>query len=168
MPSVILRARDFGITGYESPTELDGNEVLKQKIESIRLQIGSKMNLGDVTDQTIPKMYLISAPKNGGVINTRTFIPHVCHEAIGVLGAVSVATACIISPLTATAARPRGRISLQLMAHDHHSQLSIEHLTGEFTVNLETTFENDRLIIKKSGVIRMARLLSKGEVFLPI
>ncbi len=30
---------------------------------------------------------------------------------------------------------------------------------GEFTVNLETTFENDRLIIKKSGVIRMARLL---------
>ena len=85
MPSVILRAKDFGITGYESPTELDGNEVLKQKIESIKLQIGSKMNLGDVTDQTIPKMYLISAPKNGGVINTRTFIPHVCHEAIGVL-----------------------------------------------------------------------------------
>ena len=163
MPSVILRAKDLGITGYESPAELDANEALKQRLESIRLQIGPKMKLGDVSEQTIPKMCLISEPQNGGIINTRTFIPHVCHEAIGVLGAVSVATAYIISPLA-----PRGGTNNNdLSLITHNSSLSIEHPTGEFTVNLETIIENNQLKIKRSGVVRTARLLSRGEVFIP-
>ena len=47
------------------------------------------MKLGDVSKKTIPKMCLVSAPERGGMINTRTFIPHTVHEAIGVLGAIS-------------------------------------------------------------------------------
>ena len=68
------------------------------------------MNLGDVARRVVPKMTLIGAPREGGTVTTRTFIPHVCHEAIGVLGAVSVATACVVEgtvafPLCASAAR---------------------------------------------------------------
>ena len=96
MPVVVLRAADVGCTGYESKEALDADTVLKQRLEGIRLEIGRKMNLGDVTDKTVPKMCLVAPAINGGLIHTRTFIPHVCHAAIGVLGAVSTATACLL------------------------------------------------------------------------
>lgn len=158
MPVVILRAIDFNMTGYETKDELDNNDDLKQQLEEIRLKMGHKMNLGDVKEQSIPKMCLISSPKNAnGLVNTRMFIPHVCHDAIGVLAAVSVATACILphSIAQGTALNLSGNV------------FSIEHPTGEFTVNLETQLQNNQLIIKKSGVMRTARLLSKGEVYIP-
>ncbi len=158
MPVVLLRASDFGISGSETKEELDNNDVLKQKIENIRLKIGFKMNLGDVKEQSIPKMCLISPPsQNMGVVNTRMFIPHVCHDAIGVLAAVSVATACIL-PKT---------IAENIAILRGGNSFSIEHPTGEFTVNLEIENQDNQLIIKKSGVMRTARLLSKGVVFIP-
>src|SRR5690606_2273587 len=66
MPVVVLRASDLGVTGYETPKELDANKELKAKIESIRLAIGPKMNLGDVTKKVVPKMSLISPARAGG------------------------------------------------------------------------------------------------------
>jgi 4-oxalomesaconate tautomerase len=159
MPEIIIRATDLNISGYELPVELNANLELKKKLEHIRLQMGPRMNLGDVINKTIPKMCLVSAPLNGGALNTRTFIPHVCHEAIGVLGAVSTATACIID----------GTIANQLTStHSNRAEsLSIEHPSGEFTVQLETENINGKLSIKKSIVIRTARLISKGEVYIP-
>lgn len=158
MPVVILRAKDFNISGYETKEELDNNEILKQELEDIRLKVGFKMNLGDVLNQSIPKMCLISPPNTeGGVVNTRMFIPHVCHDAIGVLAAVSVATACIL-PKT---------IAENIAILRGGNSFSVEHPTGEFTVNLEIENNGGQLIIKKSGVIRTARLLSKGVVYIP-
>ena len=159
MPVVLLKASDFGISGYETPTELDAHENVKKRLESIRQQVGQMMHLGDVENKTIPKMCLIAPPQYGGVLSTRTFIPHVCHEAIGVLGAVSVATACLL----------RGSVaeSVAVLPKGDNQGFSIEHPSGEFTVNLAHRFEGGRLIIEKSGVIRTARLLSKGVVFIP-
>ena len=79
----------------KAPKKIEGVTGLKERIESIRLKAGMLMGLGDVTDKTIPKMCLISAPGNGGIINTRTFIPHRVHEAVGVLAAASDAAACM-------------------------------------------------------------------------
>ena len=174
MPEVLIRAEDLNISGYESPIELDANEILKKKLESIRLQIGPKMNLGDVYEKTIPKMCIISLPKEGGIINTRTFIPHVCHEAIGVLGAVSTATACVIEGTIANKMLGIGHRTLETKQFPASkfqnliSELSVEHPSGEFTVNLEIEKdEAGQVKIKNAGVIRTARLLSKGEVFIP-
>lgn len=89
MPEVVLRAADFGLSGYETPAELEANPSLKERLERIRRAAGPRMNLGDVTDKTVPKMCLIAPPRQGGMVSTRTFIPHTVHEAIGVLGAVS-------------------------------------------------------------------------------
>lgn len=162
MPIVIMRASDFGLVGNESKEILEGNESLKHKIEQIRIQAGYLMNLGNVSEQTIPKMCLVSSPENGGVINTRMFIPHVVHEAIGVLAAVSVATACI-TPDTVT----EGIANYSIQKSENSAMLSIEHPSGEFTVNLEFEAQNCDVKIKKSGVIRTARLLSVGHVFIP-
>lgn len=159
MPVVILRANDFNITGYETKEALDNNADLKKQLESIRLQIGYKMNLGDVSNQSIPKMCLISPPNTeGGIVNTRMFIPHVCHDAIGVLAAVTVATACVLP----------NSIAENIKILKRGNKYSIEHPTGEFTVNLETKIIDNQLVIEKSGVMRTARLLSKGEVYIPV
>lgn len=158
MPVVLIKASDLHIKGTETKDALEANELLKQTVEVIRLQAGFMMNLGDVSQQTIPKICLVSSPQNGGTINTRMFIPHVVHDAIGVLAAVSVATACLI-PGSVTAGVALVESDARLFA--------IEHPTGEFTVNLNYEFHNAHLTIHTSGVIRTARLLSKGVVFIP-
>lgn len=158
MPSVIVKAADLDITGYETPEALNKNEPLKKKIESIRLQAGPLMNLGDVKDKTVPKMCLVSPAVNGGVLNTRTFIPHVCHEAIGVLGAVSVASAIFLEGSVPAA------VATTLFQQD---VISVEHPTGEFSARLDISSNNGTPVFIKSGVIRTARLLSKGLVYIP-
>ncbi len=110
MPCVVMRAADLGIAGTESPAELEADEALRARLEAIRLAAGPLMNLGDVADKSVPKMTMVSAPRAGGAVSTRTFIPHRCHKAIGVLGAVSVATACLLpdSPGASVASIPEG------------------------------------------------------------
>ena len=160
MPEVLLRATDLGVTGYETPATLEANVVLKQQLEQIRLRAGGLMKLGDVSKKTIPKMCLVSAPIHGGMINTRTFIPHTVHEAIGVLGAISTATACLL-PGSVTE-------GIAVMPVNADLGYAVEHPTGEFTVMLEQEYDNDLLQFRKSGVIRTARLLCKGEVMVPL
>lgn len=171
MPIVIMRASDFGLEGDESKEILEANEILKAHIESIRLQAGKSMNLGDVTNQTIPKMCLVSPPKNGGAINTRMFIPHTVHEAIGVLAAVSVATACVMPKTVCSSINESSDFSALNKNNSSlitkHSSLSIEHPSGEFTVNLEYEILNNQIDVYRSGVIRTTRLISKGELYIP-
>lgn len=102
MPVVLIRADALGCSGYESPQQLDEDRDLKGRLESIRLQAGPAMNLGEVQQRNVPKMCLISPAAAGGTLTTRTFIPHRCHTSIGVFGAVSVATACTIGGTVAS------------------------------------------------------------------
>lgn len=160
MPVVILRASDFGKTGEESPEALEADAVLKARVEKIRLALGPKMNLGDVTKKTVPKMSLVSKAKHGGIISTRTFIPHRVHEAIGVLGAVSVATACVLP----------GSVAAQVAGIDKSAgslQLEVEHPTGFFTVDMDVSFDDGQLKVNRSALLRTARKLMRGEVFIP-
>ena len=111
MPVVVLRASDLGRTGYETRDALDKDAELKARIEAIRLIAGPMMRLGDVTTNTVPKMILVSPPRDGGAICTRSFIPHRCHATIGVFAALSVATACLLreGPARDVAVLPSGR-----------------------------------------------------------
>ena len=160
MPVVMMEAQDFAIHGDESPEQLEANASLKETVEAIRLQAGEKMNLGDVSGKTVPKMTLVSAPVNNGLLNTRSFIPHRVHDAIGVLGSVSVATACVI----------KGAVGNRYLGDDHdYSALNIEHPTGQFTVAMEVEGEQsaETLNIRRAALLRTARLLMRGEVMIP-
>ncbi len=153
MPCVVMRAGDLGISGTETPDELEGNEALRAKLEAIRLTAGPLMNLGDVAQKSVPKMTMVSKATNEGAISTRTFIPHKCHDAIGVLGAVSVATACLLpqGPAAELATLPEGG----------EKAMSIEHPTGEMTV-IATVRDGS---ITDAAVLRTARKLFDGMVF---
>lgn len=160
MPVVCLAASDFGITGYESPAELEANTELKERVEAIRLQAGRLMNLGDVTNKTVPKMSLLAPARNGGLVSTRTFIPHRVHESIGVLGAVSVATAAMLP----------GSVAAQIAGLDAASgelEIAVEHPTGSFTVAMDVDTSSGTPVVLKSALLRTARLLMSGTVHVP-
>jgi 4-oxalomesaconate tautomerase len=160
MPVVLMRAADLGKRGDESPEELEGDPALKSRIERLRLAVGPRLNLGDVARKTVPKMCLVSPARHGGTIDTRTFIPHRVHEAIGVLGAVSVATACVVpGSVAAQVAGLSPRSGLQ--------RLEIEHPTGFFTVEMEVALAGAAVTVKRSALLRTARKLMRGEVFVP-
>ncbi|WP_020560696.1 4-oxalomesaconate tautomerase [Thiofilum flexile] len=157
MPVVVIRAADLGKTGLESCAELSSDTDFRARLEAIRLKAGVLMGLGDVTKKVVPKMTLIAPPQTGGHISTRTFIPHTCHDAIGVLGAVSVATACILPNSVAEGvAKP---------ASGNPKVLSVEHPSGEFSVEL---LQDEQGNVIKAGLLRTARLLSRGEVFITV
>jgi 4-oxalomesaconate tautomerase len=158
MPMVMIRAQDLGRTGYETAAELNADAELKAKLEALRLRTGEMMGLGDVTRKTYPKMCLLAEPKDGGSISTRTFIPHVCHEAIGVLQAVTVGTACV---LDGSVAQP-----LAVMNEGNVKTVSVEHPTGEFSVELEVDPANPQNVLR-AALLRTARLLMRGEVMVP-
>jgi len=156
MPVVILAAADFGLTGDETPEQLEGDASLKIRIEAIRLALGPRMNLGDVSKKTVPKMTLVSKPSQGGAISTRSFIPHRVHEAIGVLGAVSVATACVLP----------GSVAADIAETDGSGRLEIEHPSGFFTVDMEVAMLPGGMIeVQRSALLRTARKLMQGEIF---
>ena len=158
MPVVIMLAADLGVTGYETRDELNANDALKKRLETIRLAAGPLMKLGDVSKKVVPKMCLVAAPRAGGHISTRTFIPHDCHSAVGVLGAVTVATAAVTA---GTVARRVARV-----APGPSKLISVEHPSGEFTVALEMNAHHPDEVARAS-LLRTARLIMRGEVFVP-
>jgi 4-oxalomesaconate tautomerase len=154
MPCVVFRASDVGVSGYEDRETLDANSEMKAKVEGIRLKAGPLMSLGEVTEKSVPKMMLVAAPREGGAITVRSLIPHRVHASIGVLGAVSVATACLIegSPAHALASVPEGPTKT----------LAVEHPTG-VTECVVTVDEQGQPV--EAGMLRTARKLMDGKVF---
>ena len=158
MPLVMFKASDVGRTGYESVAELNADTDLKTRIEALRIQTGHLMGLGDVTTKNYPKMTLIAAPRDGGSLCTRSFIPHVCHDAIGVLAAVTVGTACVLKGSVCDGVA---------VMHDGNTQVvSVEHPTGEFSVELGLD-PTDPQKVTRAALLRTARLIMRGEVMVP-
>ncbi|UOS99004.1 4-oxalomesaconate tautomerase [Xanthomonas arboricola] len=154
MPCVVLRASDLGISGYEDRNTLDADAALKTRLESLRLQAGPLMQLGDVAKATVPKMMLVAAPRHGGAISVRSFIPHRCHASIGVLGAVTVATACLLpgSPAHALAQLPGGTTQ----------QLEVEHPSGASSCVITVDSHGE---VVRAAVLRTARKLFDGQLY---
>jgi len=158
MPMIMLRATDFGLTGYEGRAEINSNKALLAQIESIRLEAGRRMGFGDVSDKVIPKVGLMAPAKAGGTISSRYLTPHALHAAHAVTGAVCVATACAIE----------GSIAYELAKLDQNNPRTIwiEHPTGSIDVRLQTEGSGAAMQVI-AGTLRTARPIMKGVVFVP-
>ena len=160
MPVVCLLAADVGLSGDEAPSEIEANTEVCARVEHLRRQAGPLMNLGDVEKATVPKMSLLAAPRRGGTVATRTFIPQRVHEAIGVFGAVSVATACLVP----------GSVAHQITGSEISPGLTtieVEHPTGYFSVEMGVALDGENVRVTSSALLRTARLLMRGDVFVP-
>ena len=161
MPLVLFKASDMGRTGYETAEALNADTELKTRMEALRLQVSVLMGLGDVSSKNYPKMTLIAPPMHRGALSTRSFIPHVCHDAIGVLAAVTVGTACVLQGTVC-----EGVAVLQAGAQQ---ALSVEHPTGEFSVVLQTQKADvpGGCEVTQAALLRTARLIMRGEAMVP-
>ena len=159
MPMVMMRAADLGLSGYEGRAEIDGNKQLLARIEAIRMEAGRRMGFGDVSDSVMPKVGLLSAPRETGAITSRYLTPHKLHAAHAVTGAVCVATACLLEGTIAydLAVRPEG----------NPRTIWIEHPSGMVDVRMETTGEGATLKVIRAGILRTARPIMQGQVFVP-
>ncbi len=155
MPVVVVAASSLGKTGYEPVAELEADEALRARVQELRVAAGKVMGLGDVSATTVPKVSLVAPPAAGGTICTRTYIPVRVHEAIGVLGAVSVGTA-ILTP---------GAVGHDLAVLSGGARLSIEHPSGAVGVEVELDARVTPPRVIRAGVIRTARKLFDGLVF---
>lgn len=159
VPMMILRAADLGKTGYETPAELDADRDFFARLEAMRLEAGRRMGLGDVAGKVIPKVAILAAPRDGGHVAARYFVPHKAHAAFAVTGALCVATVSVLegSVSDGLAQRPEGE----------DREILIEHPSGMIDVALRTSGRGHDLQVVSAGAIRTARKLVTGEVFVP-
>ncbi len=157
MPVVMIAAQSLGLQGDEDIQDLENNQALKDRVEAIRLEVGPLMNLGDVKEKTVPKMTIVSTPKNGGLINTRSFIPHRVHDAVGVLAAASVAVG-------ATTVGAVGN-DIAVIPGGEKKLCYVEHPTGALAVEVELSDDPEKLDPKSTAIMRTARLLMSGMAY---
>lgn len=157
MPTVLITATSLGVTGYETPKDLEEDLTLADRLRELRLAAGHLMGLGDVSDATVPKLTLLAPPRHGGAITTRTFIPVRCHTSIGVLGAASVAAGL----------RVEGGVGTDLARlPDDGDRIRIEHPTG--FLDIESGLATDATGLptaRRTAVVRTARKIFDGTVF---
>ena len=164
MPMVLMRAQDVGITGYEGSNELDANEDLFTRIESIRRIAGKRMGLGDVSEMVVPKIGVITYPQNGGSIAARYFMPWKTHPTMAVTGSQCFA-ACVMVPGSVASGladlpKDAGRGTAPFM-------MRIEHPLGHIPVEIDCTVTNSGLELRSAGLLRTARMLARGEMMVP-
>lgn len=151
-PVVLLRAADFGKTGYEAPEALDADREFLTRLEQVRLAAALRMGLPAATGSVLPKPVLLAAGKNGAAITARYFMPHACHKALAVTGAVAIATACA-TPGTLAAALT-GPLTLP-------GPLAIAHPAGTLTLELAPGRDG----VPEVALLRTARRIFEGTVF---
>ncbi len=159
MPMVIARAADFGLTGYESRDELDANRGFFNRMEAIRIEAGAKMGMGEVSKSVTPKFGLLAPARDGGTITARYFMPWQAHPSMAVTGAQCLAS-CVLMP---------GTIADGLLERPGSSPatITIEHPTGSIDVLAEYDLSDDGFTLISAGLIRTARKLADGNLYIP-
>ena len=158
MPMILFRAGDLGLDGTEGKASFDGNPALMERIEKIRREAGARMGLGDVAGKVVPKVGVLSNPRNGGAITSRYLTPLALHPAHAVTGAVCVASACALE----------GSIAHECatLSAENPRTIWIEHPSGEIDVVLTTKGTGPAMDIV-AGTLRTARPIMRGEVLVP-
>ena len=159
MPMVIARAEDFGLTGYESAAELDENTDFIARMEAVRLKAGALMGMGDVSASVTPKFGLLAPARDGGTIATRYFMPWKTHPTMAGTGAQCRAS-CVLTP---------GTVADGLAAKPNEAPvtLTLEHASGQIEVVVDYDQTETGFEIKSAGLVRTARKLASGYVFIP-
>ncbi|MEO1093139.1 MAG: 4-oxalomesaconate tautomerase [Pseudomonadota bacterium] len=158
MPMCIAKAEAFGLTGYESREDLDADRDFYARMEPIRIEAGRRMGLGDVTKSVMPKFGVLAPARGGGAFTARYFMPWQCHPAMAVTGAQCLAS-CALTP---------GTVADGLMATpDTPARIVIEHASGAIDVMVDFAQTDGGIDVKSAGLLRTARLLARGELFVP-
>ena len=151
--AVIAEARDFGLTGGESPAQLNADNQLLDRLERLRLRAAVAMGLGDSRGYVLPKVMLVSESERAD-FRSRYFVPDRCDDGHAVAGAVCLATAGAVPDTVAgkLLGRPAGI-----------RPIVVEHATGTMSIDVTRIGSGD---LKIGAAVRsQAHKLFDGYVF---
>ncbi|MDM0026513.1 4-oxalomesaconate tautomerase [Variovorax saccharolyticus] len=157
MPLMIVRAADLGVTGAEKPAALDANAALLERLESLRLEAGRRMGLGDVSNSVIPKPVLVNAGTSRDSITSRYFTPRKCHASHAVTGAIGVASAFALP----------GTVASGIAREPGQHGLIVLHPAGQIDVQVELAGRAEAATVERAALVRTARKIMQGELHLP-
>lgn len=150
--AVVIRAADVGLTGAETPAEINADDALLERVERIRRKAGELMGMGDVAGRVVPKVMLVSAPDTTAAdIRSRYLVPTSCHPAHAVTGAINLASTVSIP----------GTVAAEFLGAAGDSAIGIEHPGG--VIELTVTLDGDAPV--GATIVSTTRKLSDGVVF---
>lgn len=158
MPMILFAAEELGLTGYET-NEIMNDQALLERIEQARREAGRRMGLGDVTELVVPKVGLLAPPRSGGAISSRYLTPHRLHAAHAVTGGICVGTAAMLEDTIAAPLADRGAV--------RDGIVRIEHPSGALDVTLALGGSPEQRTVESAGIVRTARKILDGNVFVP-
>lgn len=154
---LLIKAADFGLNGLEDHAFFEQNTALMRRMEAIRQEAGVLAGLGDVSDSVLPRIALLSSPRDGGSIKSQYFTPHSFHQTHAVSGAVCIATAC----------KAEGTVAAEIahVSDQYVEEIVIEHPVGIIPVHIEVAGKGEAFRIVKAGILRTARKIMEGNVY---
>ena len=159
VPMMMVRAKDLGLSGYETAADIDKMTALTAKMEAMRIEAGERMGLGDVTEKVVPKMAMLASPNAEGNIAARYFMPWSCHPSMAVTGGICIAS-CTLAPGTIAD-------GLSKLNPDNPGHIVIEHPMGQMDVLVDYSIEQGKFELVSAGILRTARLLMRGDIMIP-
>lgn len=157
MPMMLLDAKDVGLEGDEDAAFFESHPGLMARLEALRLEAGLRMGLGDVRGKVIPKIGILSAPRNGGSITSRYLVPDRLHPAHALTGAICVATAAALA----------GTVADGLAELAEGAPTEIEHPSGSIALRLDLHEDGGAAPAPRAEITRTARLLFAGSIMIP-
>ena len=158
MPMVIARAEDFGLSGYESVQALNQNRIFFERMEALRIAAGELMGFSSVAQSVVPKFAIVSAPRSGGTLNCRYFMPWETHPTVAVTGAQCLASCALLADSVMA-----DRIQPPIQANP--CTILIEHPAGTLEVRVNYQRQPEFSIIN-AGLVRTARKIADGTVYI--
>ncbi len=170
VPMVIARASDFGKTGAEPVKELRNDPEFFNALRKLWVEAGLKMGLKSRSgapmtadelsnSETIPKVCIVGAPRNGGHISSRYFTPQMGHDTMAVTGGCCLAAACLI-PGTVAHDVARGLPSLGPELSE--VRVDIENPAGILSATIVARRNDQATTIERAAYKRSAQILLAG------
>jgi 2-methylaconitate cis-trans-isomerase PrpF len=176
-PLVFCRSEDFGLSGHETPEQIDSNQELLLRIGATRAAAGVAIGLADSIEEathsvpSVPKIAFVTQPRPyfqlDGVFREAADVDLVArimsmghlHRAYALTGAIC----------TTVAAQIPGTLVYDVVSEQARASggLRLGHPSGVMDLSARTHKEGERWYVEKASAARTARRLMEGPVYIP-
>jgi hypothetical protein len=163
-PMVFVRARDLGVSGTESPSQIDGNATLTARLERIRALAGQR--IGITGSAAVPKIALVSPPAAFTALDGTTY-PVTAADVVArvmSMGTCHRAFALTAAMCLAVAARIEGTVVQEATGAPSATDVRLGHPSGVLPIAAEVA---PGPVARRVTVYRTARRLMEGFVRIP-
>ncbi|WAC73389.1 PrpF protein [Roseateles sp. SL47] len=170
VPMLIIRAQDLGKTAHESLQELSTDTAFLQRLKSLWVEAGLRMQLrrkdgGLMTaeqlalSETIPKVCIVGPARGSADLAVRYFTPQTAHASLAVSGGCCLASATLIPGSVAHELAPK-----VASATLREFSVNIENPAGVLSTTVVASADSGQITIASAAYQRSAQVLLKGTV----